>query len=47
METLQTQDVNDDYSFSDDENHPQDEAWGRLFPLGESFIAVGELVSEV
>jgi len=45
METLPTQDVCDGY-FSDEEESSQESvAWGRLFPLGESFVALGKFMS--
>ena len=37
---LPTQDVGDGYYSSEDEH--SEEAWGRLFPLGESFSALGK-----
>lgn len=37
---LPTQDVSDGYFSSEDEH--SEEAWGRLFPLGESFLALGK-----
>ena len=42
METLPTQDVCDgDYS-EEDESSQEVTTWGRLFPLGDSFVAVGK-----
>ena len=44
METLPTQDVCDgDYSEEDESSSQEATTWGRLFPLGDSFIAVGKI----
>lgn len=41
METAPTQDVTDGYFSSEEEDHSQtEEAWGRLFPLGDSFVGL-------
>ena len=39
METLPTQDVTDGYEEEEPEQH--EEIWGRLFPVGASFTALG------
>lgn len=41
METLPTQDVMDGEYSEEEESSQESSAWGRLFPLGESFIALG------
>lgn len=42
METVPT-DCMDPYS-SGDEGTADDDVWGRLFPIGPSFVALGEFV---
>ena len=42
METLPTQDVCDGDFSEEDESSQESVVWGRLFPLGESFVAVGK-----
>ena len=40
---LPTQDVADGYFDSEEDDHSQtEEPWGRLFPLGDSFVALGK-----
>ena len=42
METLPTQDVCDGDFSEEDESSQESVVWGRLFPLGDSFVAVGK-----
>ena len=44
METLPTQDVCDGDFSEEDESSQETAVWGRLFPLGSSFVAVGETI---
>ena len=39
---LPTQDVGDGYFSSEDEHSQIEDPWGRLFPLGDSFLAQGK-----
>lgn len=40
---LPTQDVTDGYFVDSEEEDHSTEAWGRLFPLADSFVALGKL----
>jgi len=44
METLPAQDVMDGDFGEEEESSQETGAWGRLFPLGESFVAMGILI---
>jgi len=44
METLPTQDVMDGDFGEEEESSQETGTWGRLFPLGESFVAMGIII---